>query len=306
MCRLSQVLLHPFWDTSICNLNELSGFIAKFSRLLRVDVYNALHPNQPPVRRSVAIQVIPMVVTLEESSSQAVKAQLRLRELILAGDLPAGARIAELTLVDLLGMSRTPIRAALIRLEQEGLLQALPHGGFAVRTFSEGEVSDAIELRGTIEGLAARLAAERGVSPQVMQQAQSCLQEIDALLQDAALSDQTFSAYVQLNHQFHTLLGFMSGSRVLVREIARVASQPFASPSGFVGVQFNSAQSRDMLIVAQHQHREVLTAIAVREGARAESLMREHSRLAQTNLKAAIRSPQGMAVPGVQLIRKSG
>jgi len=94
-----------------------------------------------------------MVVTLEESSSQAVKAQLQLRELILAGAIPAGARIAELTLVELLGMSRTPIRAALIRLEQEGLLQALPHGGYAVRTFSEAEVADAIELRGTVEGL---------------------------------------------------------------------------------------------------------------------------------------------------------
>jgi GntR family transcriptional regulator of vanillate catabolism len=247
-----------------------------------------------------------MLVTLEESSSQAVKAQLKLRELILAGGLPAGARIAELTLVDLLGMSRTPIRAALIRLEQEGLLEALPHGGYAVRTFSEGEVADAIELRGTVEGLAARLAAERGVAPKYIRQAQSCLDEIDAVLQDAALSDETFSAYVQLNHQFHTLLGAMSGSRVLVREIERVASQPFASPSGFVGVQFNSPQSRDMLIVAQHQHREVLTAITLREGSRAESLMREHSRLAQTNLKAAIRSPQAVAVPGVQLIRKSG
>jgi len=259
-----------------------------------------------PVRRSVALLPSPMVVTLEESSSQAVKAQLKLRELILAAGLPAGARIAELTLVDLLGVSRTPIRAALIRLEQEGLLEALPHGGYAVRTFSEAEVSDAIELRGTVEGLAARLAAERGVDPQVLRQAQTCLDEIDAVLADAALSDRTFSAYVLMNHQFHTLLGAMSGSRVLVRELERVASQPFASPSGFVGVQFNTPQSRDMLIMAQHQHREVLNAIALREGARAESLMREHSRLAQTNLKAAIRNPQAVAVPGVQLIRKPG
>ena len=247
-----------------------------------------------------------MFATLEESSSQAVKAQLQLREMILAGGLPAGARIAELTLVDLLGMSRTPIRAALIRLEQEGLLEALTHGGFAVRTFSQTEVSDAIELRGTVEGLAARLAAERGVNAHQMQEAQDTLDEIDSVLANAALSDETFSDYVQLNQKFHTLIGAMSGSRVLVREIERVASQPFASPSGFVGVQFNSPQSRDMLIMAQHQHREVLKAIALREGARAESLMREHSRLAQTNLKAAIRSPQAVAVPGVQLIRKSG
>ena len=92
-------------------------------------------------------------IDADAGGSQAVKAQLRLREMILAGELPGGARIAELALVDRLGVSRTPIRAALMRLEQEGLLQALPGGGYAVRTFSERDVSDAIELRGTLEGL---------------------------------------------------------------------------------------------------------------------------------------------------------
>ena len=82
-----------------------------------------------------------------EGGSQAVKAQQRLREWILAGDLPSGARIAELALVDRLGMSRTPIRAALMHLKQEGLLEPLSGGGYAVRTFSEREVADAIEQR---------------------------------------------------------------------------------------------------------------------------------------------------------------
>ena len=72
--------------------------------------------------------------------SQAVRAQLRLREMVLAGELSAGSRIAELTLVELLGVSRTPIRTALMKLEQEGLLTALPHGGYAVRTFTEQDV----------------------------------------------------------------------------------------------------------------------------------------------------------------------
>ncbi len=241
---------------------------------------------------------------LEESGSQSVKAQLKLRELILAGALPAGARIAELTLVELLGVSRTPIRAALIRLEQEGLLDALPSGGFAVRTFSETEVSDAIELRGTVEGLAARLAAERGAAPITLRHAQQCLDEIDGVLSESTLTDESFSAYVVLNQKFHTVLAELSGSSVLVRELERLISQPFASPSGFVGVQSHTQQARDMLVVAQHQHRQVLTAIAQREGARAESLMLEHSRLAQTNLREAMRSPLTASMPGVQLIRK--
>ena len=58
--------------------------------------------------------------------SQAVRAQLRLREMVLAGELSAGSRIAELTLVELLGVSRTPIRTALMKLEQEGLLAGGP------------------------------------------------------------------------------------------------------------------------------------------------------------------------------------
>lgn len=239
----------------------------------------------------------------EAGRSQAVKAQQRLRELILAGDLPAGSRIAELALVERLGMSRTPIRAALMHLGQEGLLEALSGGGYAVRTFSEREVADAIELRGTLEGLAARLAAERGVRPAVLRQAGECLDQIDQLLRQAALDDESFSSYVQLNGRFHALLAEMADSAVLAREIDRASRLPFASASGFVGVQAHSPDGRDMLVVAQHQHRQVLDAIAQREAGRAESIMREHSRLARHNLALALRHPQPSTPPGVQLIR---
>ncbi len=248
----------------------------------------------------------PVTATQEETGSQAVKAQLKLREMILAGELVAGARIAELSLVEKLGASRTPIRAALMRLEQEGLLDALPNGGYAVRTFSEGDVSDAIELRGTLEGLAVRLAAERGVAPVVLSEARDCLSRIDALLRDQALNDEAFSSYVVLNHRFHALLGELSGSPVVTRELERVGSLPFASPSGFVVVQADTPQARDMLIVAQDQHWQVLDAIERREGGRAEAIMREHSRLAQRNLRAAVRAPGLDAMPGVRLIRRRG
>ena len=92
------------------------------------------------------------------TESAQVRALLQLRELILSGELAGGSRIAELAIVERLGVSRTPIRAALMRLEQEGLLEALPNGGYVVQTFSERDVADAIELRGTLEGLLARLA----------------------------------------------------------------------------------------------------------------------------------------------------
>ena len=243
-------------------------------------------------------------VAAEAGVSQAVKAQLRLREMVLAGELPGGARIAELTLVEKLGVSRTPVRAALMRLEQEGLLHALPGGGYAVRTFSGTDVADAIELRGTMEGLAARLAAERGVAPDVMAEAQACLDAIDATLAPPTLDDEGFSRYVALNAQFHSLLSRMMGSDAIARELDRIKRLPFASPSAFVVVETGSPQARDMLVVAQDQHRQVLDAIGRREGARAEALMREHSRITRRNLLAAVQAPQGQGLPGVQLIRE--
>ena len=241
--------------------------------------------------------------TEDASTSQAVKAQLRLREMILAGALPGGARIAELTLVERLGVSRTPIRAALMRLEQEGLLEGLPNGGYAVRTFSERDVADAIELRGTMEGLAARLAAERGVADAVLEEARTCLAEVDQVLQRPALDDESFTRYVALNQRFHNLLSDMCGSTVLARELERVVNLPFASPSGFVVVQANTPKARDMLVVAQDQHRQVLAAIESREGARAEAIMREHSRLAQRNLREAVEGRDLARLPAARLIR---
>jgi GntR family transcriptional regulator of vanillate catabolism len=237
-------------------------------------------------------------------ASQAVKAQLRLREMILAGELPSGARITELAIVEKLGVSRTPIRAALMRLEQEGLLEALANGGYAVRTFSEREVAEAIELRGTVEGLSARLAAERGVATAVLDEARACLYQIDSVLGQLALDEEAFLLYVTLNQRFHNLLGEMAGSAVISRELARVVKLPFASPSGFVLLHANSPHARDMLVIAQDQHWQVLDAIAHREGTRAEFIMREHSRIAQRNLKEVLHSHDLGQVPGVRLISK--
>jgi len=245
-----------------------------------------------------------MNVPNSAQASVQVQALLRLREMILAGALPGGARIAELAIVEKLGFSRTPVRAALMRLEQEGLLDALPNGGYAVKTFSERDVSEAIELRGTLEGLSARLSAERGAAPVVLNEARECLREIDTVLSQPALNADAFSRYVTLNARFHALLSEMAGSAVIAKELGRVCSLPFASPSAFVVVQANSPGARDMLIVAQDQHWQVLDAIERREGSRAESLMREHSRIAQRNLREALLDQRLDQMPGVRLIRK--
>jgi GntR family transcriptional regulator of vanillate catabolism len=237
-------------------------------------------------------------------SSQAVNALLKLREFILGGEIKAGERMSELALVERLGVSRTPIRAALVRLEQEGLLRALPTGGFVVNAFNERDMHAAIEIRGTLEGLAARLAAERGVSATDLDVLKQCLSGLDELVLDGGgVTVGSFSAYVELNEQFHRIIIELADSAVLTRQIARAVTLPFASASAFVMVQARLPEAQTMFTVAQDHHRCIVRAIEAREGQRAEMLMREHARLARRNLELALRNQQTRSlVPGSNLI----
>ena len=241
----------------------------------------------------------------DSAQSQTVRAQLRLRELVLGGELEPGQRIAEQALVERLGVSRTPIRVALARLQDEGLLAALPGGGFAVNSFSEGDVRDAIELRGTLEGLAARRAAERGVTGRLWADACDAVARIDELLAARELTEASFPIYVEQNGRLHRLLAEMAGSPIIERQIARAATLPFASPNAFVLQRTEGPAARDILVMAQAHHRGVLDAIRQREGARAEALMREHARIAQRNFEDMLHRPAAVgAIPGVSLLRR--
>lgn len=241
------------------------------------------------------------------SSSQTVKAQLALRDLILSGGLKPGDRISELSVVERLGISRTPIRMALVRLEEEGLLEAIPSGGFAVKAFSENDIHDAIEIRGTLEGLAARFAAERGISAARLAALKGCLESLDALVERPTLSIDDFSEFVGLNREFHALIVAGADSPALTRQIERAVSLPFASESGFVKVQAALPEARYILTIAQDHHRCVVRAIEDREGSRADALMREHARLAHRNLQLALRNQRTRElVPGAVLLRRRG
>src|SRR5215213_3599213 len=139
----------------------------------------------------------------DRSVTQTVRAQLALRDLVLRGELNPGERVSELQMVERLGVSRTPVRMALVRLEEEGLLEAIPSGGFSVKTFSEKEVFEAIEIRGTLEGLAARLAAERGAGEEDIRGIVDCLDAIDEVMQGHEQTVDEVSRYGELNAQFH-------------------------------------------------------------------------------------------------------
>lgn len=242
------------------------------------------------------------MIEKSERAAQSQRALMGVRDLIVSGEIRAGTRLSELALVERLGISRTPLRAALARLGQEGLVEAIPSGGYAVRSFSREDVIDAIELRGVLEGLALRLAAERGVAPARMSELQGLLEGIDVALR-GEVEDMDFDRYVDLNARFHEKLWGLA-SQTIRREIERVTSLPFASPSAFLDKQSGVVEFRRSLYGAQAQHRAMVSAIMLREGTRAEALAREHARLARQNLEFVLDQDRSLIrrVPALSLV----
>jgi GntR family transcriptional regulator of vanillate catabolism len=176
-----------------------------------------------------------------------------LRDKIVSGEFPAGERLAEIPTAELLGLSRTPVRIAFRALEQEGLLIKLPRRGYRVRKVTHLEISGSIEVRGVLEGLAARQAAEKGLDEWTIEQLKHCLIEGDALFNKGYINQQDIEAYNGLNKRFHDFILQASGNPAqLDREYRR----------------FNYAHM---------QHHAVFEALIKRQGTRAEAIMREHA-----------------------------
>ena len=164
-----------------------------------------------PIARNTASRVVtlPVVPRGNHANSQTTKATLGLRELLLDGAFKPRERVPELRLVKELGVSRTPLRIALMTLEHEGLLETLPGGGFVVREFTRTDIDDAIELRGVLEGTAARLAAERLESDDELEPLRDRCRRLDAIVRTQSI--ETFMEYLRLNEEFHH--GFASSRR---------------------------------------------------------------------------------------------
>jgi GntR family transcriptional regulator of vanillate catabolism len=246
-----------------------------------------------------------MATAAAADRTQITRALLRLRELILSGEFSPGERLSELPLVDRLGVSRTPLRLALAELEHEGLLHRRARGGYAVREFTLKDIADAIELRGVLEGTAARFAAERGVTARELRALRSINDSIEQLVHQHDYA--SFACYLELNERFHARLVKMTHSPVLERALEGIESLPFAGPSAFVLAEAELPQSRTILIIAHRHHAGMIEAIENRQGGRAESLAREHARIALTNLKIVLDHREVLArLPGASLIALPG
>jgi len=235
---------------------------------------------------------------------QGTKALISLRDAIFNGELKAGQRLLELALVDRLKISRTPIRFALDRLADEGLIEK-NRGGYAVRAFSSDEVRDAIRMRGVVEGMAVRMAAEReALPPGPLAAARQCIVDLDKVLA-ARRSAPKIEEYLDINQRYHESIVQMAGSFVVQRTLNHVCALPFASPNAFVMAQRQTGDIRKVMFLSQAHHRSMLEAIENHEGARAEAIAREHAELSLGALKRVLQMKQasGAAIAPVELMR---
>ena len=126
-----------------------------------------------------------------------------LRKMIIDGEFPAGERLAEIPTAERLGVSRMPVRMAFRALEQEGLLIRFGARGFTVKQMTADDLAGAVEVRGVLEGLAARQAAERGIPTGIREVLLSCLEQGDQLFSKGYVSEEDLAEYHDINKRFH-------------------------------------------------------------------------------------------------------
>jgi GntR family transcriptional regulator of vanillate catabolism len=243
-----------------------------------------------------------------EFVSQTGRTLLTLRELLLKGEFRPGERLSELALVERLGVSRTPIRLAFDRLAHEGLVEPSPSGGFVVCEFTIADIWDAIEMRGVLEGTAARLAAERLTDVDSLHRIRGFQAQMDSLVQSVAHHNtiESFAVYMNLNEAFHSELVDLAMSPMLRRSFAHLTALPFAAPSAMVFARSKLPGAGDMLAIGQAQHHAMLEALEKRQGTRAEALAREHVQLSRRNLESVLSDEAILKwVPGASLILRA-
>ncbi len=229
-----------------------------------------------------------------QHKNNTMRAMETIRRRIFSGELAGGDRLYEEALANDLDMSRTPVRNALALLVGEGMLDRRPKAGFVVPSFSFSDVSDAIQLRGVLEGMAARFAAERGVSDEDLAPIIETSESLDKCF-DFETNSVDLYEYSRLNILFHDQLAELSMSRLLIAELERVKRLPFASPAAFIPDEDDLKTYTRSLAYGHQQHHVIIASIRDGEGGRAEALAREHAREASRNLEAVFKQKEGIS-----------
>jgi len=195
---------------------------------------------------------------------------------ITSGVLDPGTRLREIPLSEHFGVSTTPIREALRRLEHEGLVEVSPRRGAVVTALDEATVSNLYDLRLILESAAVRLAAEAGRP----------LDRVDELMTqaEAYIDEQPQVTFHRLDVQLHRAIGELSGNGELAAMMEHVHQRIQA-------VRVRCAVP-GRLRIAHGQHAEIVEAIRTGDADAAEAAVRRHITSAKENVLGVLRAAQ--------------
>ncbi|HKI57123.1 MAG TPA: GntR family transcriptional regulator [Trueperaceae bacterium] len=196
----------------------------------------------------------------------------RVRDLLLEGGYGPGERLSEVTLAERLEVSRGPVREALERLAQEGLVVRVPRRGTYVRHYARSEVRELMELRRVLETAAARLATERA--------GDEALERMRALQQAADVMVGSGSGYPP-DKDFHQAVVRLAGNGALERSAGLVYDQLRLARS-------LSAQRNGRAREAWREHAAILRALLARDEAAVEAAVAAHLAAAEEAILASV------------------
>jgi DNA-binding GntR family transcriptional regulator len=200
-----------------------------------------------------------------------------IRNAIIEGRLEPGRRLKEEELARELGISRTPVREALLMLQAEDLVVATPNRGATVRVHDADDLRDLYELRALLEGHATRRAAER-ISEQDVEALRASCDRFDALD-----PDEDIPGLVRENLFFHNTILEVAASARLAAMVRKVIELPLVYSS----YRWYSAEQNRLSV---HYHRQIVKALAAGDADRSELVMKEHVFEARDLLVARVAS----------------
>ncbi|RMF10937.1 MAG: GntR family transcriptional regulator [Alphaproteobacteria bacterium] len=194
----------------------------------------------------------------------------KIRSEILDGRLAPGAQLKEEELAELCGVSRTPVREALRRLEIEMLVWRTETQRTYVTDWSISDIEEMFTLRSMLEGYAAARAAEN-ITPEGIDRLKACNDALGVAVEGGAEPD--VEAFLKYNRQFHSLLTEAAGSERLSLLLARVVEQP---------IVYRTALGYDKkhLLHSHREHAELISALAKGDSEWAKAIMVGHIRRA--------------------------
>ena len=231
-----------------------------------------------------------MILTLTE---QAIE---KLREAILTGVLSEeGAPLTERQVCDLLSMSRTPIRAALQALANEGLLVFESKRGYRVRKINIETIFDAFKVRAALEALACQTVCEAGLPSTTTTILEDCIEEGRELLKDGGVTFQ-HEKWRNMNHRFHQAIADAADNETLSSTLAKVVLMPMLS---FKVIATTEAMPNMTLLEgAQRDHEQILASLLAGQSTRASTRMQEHILVAADLISKDARKQLSAVVSG--------